>query len=79
MVSPHSVLTRRLWMLLTNIKPHDFTWLQDKVKGPMIHESPDGGKTVKSRIAPDHPIYILSNGTLPIDIWYKIYGNTNGI
>jgi hypothetical protein len=44
----------------------------------MIHESPDGGKTVRSRPAADHPIQLLSNGLLPVDIWYKIYGNKYG-
>ena len=43
--------------------------------GGMIFESPDKGKTVRSRPSPEHPIFLLSNGILPYDIWYKIYGN----
>ena len=43
----------------------------------MIHESPDGGKTVKSRPSADHPIQILVRGEIPIDTWYKIYGTKN--
>jgi len=54
--------------------PHNYEWLQDKVNGPMIHESPDGGKTIKSRIAADHPLYMLIRGKLPVDVWYKIFG-----
>ena len=54
--------------------PANYEWLIDKTNGPMIHESPDGGKTVKSRIAADHPIYMLSKGIIPFDIWYKIFG-----
>jgi hypothetical protein len=50
----------------------------DKVKGSYIHESPDGGKTVRSRPAADHPIEILAKGLLPIDTWYKVYGTKNG-
>jgi hypothetical protein len=61
-------------MMPLNIETGNFTWLQEKVKGPMIHESPDGGKTIRSRVAADHPIFILTRGLLPIDIWYKVYG-----
>ena len=43
--------------------------------GGMIFESPDKGKTVRSRPSPEHPAGLLTNGTLPIDIWYKLYGN----
>jgi|TARA_B110000908_G_scaffold128478_1_gene150889 hypothetical protein len=43
--------------------------------GGMIFESPDKGKTVRSRPSPEHPVGLLTNGTLPIDIWYKLYGN----
>jgi len=39
-----------------------------------IYESPDGGKTIKSRPAVDHPIHILINGSIPLKIWYEIYG-----
>lgn len=56
------------------MKEEDVSWLYEKIKGPMIHESPDGGKTIKSRPAADHPIHVLVNGSIPIDIWYKIYG-----
>lgn len=53
----------------------DWEWLQDVVKGPKIYESPDNGKTIRSRISADHPIYLLTKGQLPFDTWYKIYGN----
>ena len=52
----------------------DINWLCNKIKGPMIHESPDGGKTIKSRPSVDHPIHILINGSIPLKIWYEIYG-----
>lgn len=53
----------------------DWEWLQEVIKGPMIHESPDRGKTIRSRMAPDHPIYLLTRGHLPFDVWYQIFGN----
>jgi hypothetical protein len=56
-----------------------YNWLANHTSGRMIHESPDGGKTVHSRPAADHPIQLLTNGKLPVDIWYKIYGNDHGI
>ena len=59
------------------MQQHRFTWLQESIKGNMIHESPDGGKTVKSRPSADHPIQILVRGEIPIDTWYKIYGTKN--
>ena len=43
--------------------------------GGMIFESPDKGKTVRSRPSPENPVFLLSNGILPIDIWYKLYGD----
>jgi len=52
----------------------DINWLCSKITGPMIYESPDGGKTIKSRPAVDHPIHILINGSIPLKIWYEIYG-----
>ena len=52
----------------------DINWLAEKIKGPMIYESPDGGKTIKSRPATDHPIHILISGSIPVTTWYKIYG-----
>jgi hypothetical protein len=58
---------------------HPYNWLANNVSGHLIHESPDGGKTVRSRPAADHPIQLLTNGLLPVDIWYKIYGNKHGI
>lgn len=42
--------------------------------GGMIFESPDKGKTIRSRPSPEHPVFLLTSGILPIDIWYKIYG-----
>jgi hypothetical protein len=54
---------------------HPYSWLEDNVIGQMIYESPDGGKTVRGRPSADHPIKLLTNGQLPMDIWYKIYGN----
>lgn len=52
----------------------DWSWLKDAVTGPLIYESPN--KTdIKSRPAPDHPLHILTRGQLPVDIWYKVYGN----
>ena len=57
------------------IKTYD--GLEACVNGPMIHESPDGGKTIRSRPGSDHPITLLTHGKLPMDIWYKIYGNKN--
>jgi hypothetical protein len=58
---------------------HTYNWLANNISGHMIYESPDGGKTVRSRPAADHPIQLLTNGHLPIDIWYKIYGNNHDI
>jgi len=52
----------------------DINWPCSKITGPMIYESPDGGKTIKSRPAVDHPIHILINGSIPLKIWYEIYG-----
>lgn len=52
--------------ILSNIKISDST---------MIHESPDGGNTIRSRPSADHPIHLLTNGKLPIDIWYKVFKN----
>ena len=52
-----------------------YNWLADDVDGFRVYESPDGGKTVRSRPAADHPIHLLTHGHLPVDIWYKIYGN----
>ena len=46
--------------------------------GGIIFESPDKGVTVRSRPSSEHPVNVLTNGLLPIDIWYKIYGNKNG-
>lgn len=42
--------------------------------GGMIFESPDKGKTIRSRPSPEHPVFLLTDGTLPMDIWYKLYG-----
>lgn len=56
--------------------PYD--WLANSTNGPWTFESPDRGKTVRSRPSIDHPIALLTNGKLPIDVWYKIYGNKNG-
>lgn len=55
----------------------DWEWLQDviQVEGKKIFTSPDGGKTIRSHLASDHPIFILTRGQLPFDTWYKIYGN----
>lgn len=55
-----------------------YAGLESLVNGHMIHESPDGGKTIRSRPSFDHPVTLLTNGKLPMDIWYKIYGNKNG-
>lgn len=66
------VLIQSLLMQLNKIM-----WLIEHVKGPMISESPDGGKTVRSRPSSDHPIQLLAKGTVPIDIWYKIFKDTH--
>lgn len=55
-----------------------YNWLEANVIGHMIYESSDGGKTVRGRPSADHPIKLLTNGQLPVDIWYKIYGNKHG-
>jgi hypothetical protein len=39
----------------------------------MINESPDGGKTIRSRPSSEHPINMLAKGIIPIDTWYKIF------
>lgn len=54
--------------ILRRYKEEDF-------KGGLIHESPDGGKTVKTRVMSEHPIHLLVRGTIPPDIWYKVFGN----
>lgn len=56
---------------------HDWSWIQEKIKGPMIHESPDGGKTVRSRPSVDHPLQLLTRGILPVDIFFKLFGKNN--
>ena len=48
---------------------------EEKLQGGLIMESPDGGKTVKTRVMRDHPIHLLVKGTIPPDIWYKVFGN----
>lgn len=55
------------------LNKHMYMWLAEQVNGPMIHESPDGGKTVRSRPSSEHPVQLLAKGTIPIDIWYKIF------
>ena len=54
---------------------HPYNWLADSVDGFRVYESPDGGKTIRSRPSIEHPIHLLTHGHLPVDIWYKIYGN----
>lgn len=61
------------------MRDHDWIWESNTINGSYIYESPDGGTTVKKRPAASHPINILASGQIPIDIWYKIYGNKNGI
>lgn len=41
--------------------------------GKMIYESKDGGQTVTQRPSKDHPIHLLTQGSVPVDIWYKIF------
>ena len=48
---------------------------EERLQRGLIHESPDGGKTVKTRVMRDHPIHLLVNGKIPPDIWYKVFGN----
>ena len=68
MALQHLVLIRILSM-----QSHKFNWLTERVKGPMINESPDGGKTIRSRPSSEHPINMLAKGIIPIDTWYKIF------
>lgn len=57
------------------IVDNTYHWLANSANGPWTFESPDGGKTIRSRPSIEHPIQLLTNGSLPVDIWYKIYGN----
>lgn len=55
---------------------HDWILDHNDIDGTYIYESPDGGKTHTRRPSSAHPITILTNGELPIDTWYKIYGGS---
>ena len=55
------------------INDFDSDYLQ--TLGGMIYETPDKGITVSSRPSSEHPIFILANRRIGIDIWCKIYRN----